>query len=168
MNPEGSYFIRGYRRLIAAATACQSVFLLAVRLFWGWQFFLAGKGKLMNPGGTTEFFSGLGIPFPGASALLAGAAECFGGLLLIAGLASRFTALPLLVTMGVAYATAHREELAAIFSDPDQFTGAPPFLFLLAVVMVLLFGPGKLSLDYLLARKFSATVQDARSASGKV
>jgi hypothetical protein len=39
----------GYRLLIRAAACLQSPLLLAIRLYWGWQFFLTGKGKLMNP-----------------------------------------------------------------------------------------------------------------------
>ena len=35
----------------------RSPFLLLIRLFWGWQFFMTGKGKLMNLDRTTEFFS---------------------------------------------------------------------------------------------------------------
>ena len=31
--------------------------LLAMRLYWGWQFFETGKGKLMNLDKTTEFFT---------------------------------------------------------------------------------------------------------------
>ena len=33
-----------YRWLIALGSALRSPLLLAVRLFWGWQFFLTGKG----------------------------------------------------------------------------------------------------------------------------
>ena len=53
-------------------------FLLLVRLNWGWQFFLTGRGKLMNLERTTAFFSDLGLPMPGVNALLAGCTECFG------------------------------------------------------------------------------------------
>ena len=34
------------RLLIAAASSLQSVLLLAVRLYWGWQFMQTGWGKL--------------------------------------------------------------------------------------------------------------------------
>lgn len=44
-----SLFQRGYRRLITAASLLQSPLLLAMRLYWGWQFFESGKAKLMNP-----------------------------------------------------------------------------------------------------------------------
>jgi putative oxidoreductase len=70
-----------------------------------------------------------------------------GGLLLLVGLGSRLVSVPLMFTMIVAYATADKEAVAAIFSDPDKFTGAAPFLFLLATAIVFVFGPGKLSID---------------------
>ena len=143
----------GYTLLIKTGTALQSPFLLAVRLFWGWQFFQTGKGKLGDLDKVAGFFASLNIPLPKLNALLAGSTECFGGLLLMVGLASRLTALPLLFTMLVAYATTEREALAVIFSDPDKVTSATPFLFLFAVLIVLIFGPGKLSADHLLAKK---------------
>ena len=40
-------------------------FLLVFRLYFGYQFFLTGKGKLGNIEGVTRFFDGLGIPAPG-------------------------------------------------------------------------------------------------------
>lgn len=144
-----------YETLIRLASALQSPFLLAVRLYWGFQFAQTGWGKLNHLSDTTEFFSSLGLPFPMLNATLAGATECFGGLFLLLGLGSRLVALPLIFTMIVAYATADKEAAAQIFSDPDKFVTATPFLFLLASVIVLVFGPGKLALDTLLARKFA-------------
>jgi putative oxidoreductase len=54
----------------------------------------------------------------------------------------------------VAYITADREALFSIFSDPDKFYAAAPYTFLVASVIVLLFGPGKFAVDYLLDRLF--------------
>jgi putative oxidoreductase len=127
--------------------------LLAIRLYWGWQFFQTGKGKLMNLEGTTGFFTELGIPFPQLNAIMAGSTECFGGLLLLVGFASRLTAVPLIFTMMVAYLTADREALTGIFSDPDSFVTAAPFLFMFAAVIVFTFGPGRYSIDARLDRK---------------
>jgi putative oxidoreductase len=62
---------------------------------------------------------------PTLNAYLAGASECFGGLFLQLGVASRLSAIPLIVTMLVAYATAHPDELHAFFCDPDAFVKAP-------------------------------------------
>ncbi|MFO1483107.1 MAG: DoxX family protein [Verrucomicrobiaceae bacterium] len=131
--------------------------LLSIRLYWGWQFFQTGKGKLMNLDATTEFFSELGLPFAKLNAIMAGSTECFGGLLLLAGLFSRLITVPLMVTMIVAYLTAHLDVVKTIWSDPDSFVTAAPFLFLLASAIVFAFGPGKLSVDELIRRWRPAT-----------
>jgi putative oxidoreductase len=154
---------RAYAFLIAAASSLQSPFLLFIRLYWGWQFFLSGKGKLTGHEQVVEYFNSLDIPFPALSAWMAGTTECVGGLLLLIGLASRLTAVPLIFTMCVAYATAEFQAVKSIFSDPDKFTGATPFLFLFAAVIVFIFGPGVFSVDWLLARKSSATQPPHRS-----
>jgi putative oxidoreductase len=134
----------------------QPVLLLLIRLYWGWAFFQTGKGKLLNLEKTTEFFSSLDLPLPKLNAIMAGSTEGVGGLLLIVGLGSRLASGALTFTMGVAYATAHREELGQIFSDPDKFTEAAPFLFLLASVIVFAFGPGEFSVDALLGKNATA------------
>ena len=131
----------------------QSPLLLVIRLFWGWQFAQTGWGKLMNLDRTTGFFESLHLPLPRLNAIAAGSVECFGGLLLLVGLGARFVSPALIFTMLVAYATADNEAARAIFSDPDKFTGAAPFLFLAASVIVFVFGPGKFSLDALLFKK---------------
>jgi len=139
-------------RLAKIGDALQPAVLLAIRLYWGWSFFRTGSGKLMHLDRTTEFFASLGVPLPHLNATIAGAIECSGGLLLLVGLATRVVTLPLMFIMAVAYATADRDALTAIWSDPDKFTGATPFLFLFAVVILFAFGPGRLSLDELLGR----------------
>jgi putative oxidoreductase len=151
---QSGLFTRGYRLLIAAASCCQSPFLLAVRLYWGWQFFGDGRGKLLHLQHIAEYFGhDLHIPFPYFNALLASATECLGGLLLLVGLGSRLVAVPLIFTMVIAYATAEIDKVKHIFSDPDKFVTADPFLYLLASVIVLVFGPGVFSLDWLIALK---------------
>jgi putative oxidoreductase len=150
-----SLFQRFYQGLIKVASLLQSPLLLAVRLYWGWQFFQTGKGKLMNPEKVTEFFQSLHIPLPTFNAYLAGSTECIGGLLLLIGLGSRLVSLPLIFLLSIAYVTAESDALKHIFNDPDKFTSATPFLFLMACLMVLVFGPGKFSIDWLLSKKFA-------------
>lgn len=145
-------FEKFYNRIIYWGSAFQSPFLLAIRLFWGWQFFVTGKGKLMDMPRVVDFFTSIHIPFPLANAYLAGSAECFGGLLLLAGLGARLAAIPLIFTMIIAYLTAHREAVITIFSDPDTFLEQHPFLFLLASLIILIFGPGKFSIDALIKK----------------
>lgn len=144
-----------YRWLIKFGNALQSTLLFVMRLYWGWQLFLTGKGKLMNLGRTANFFESLHIPMPKLNALMAGSTECFGGLLLMLGLGSRLVSIPVAFTMIIAYLTADMEAVRNIFSDPEKFTSTAPFLFLLTAVLVLAFGPGCFSLDALIGRKFS-------------
>jgi len=146
-----------YALLVRVGSSLRSPLLLVMRLYWGWLFFEAGKGKLLNLGQTAEFFGTLGIPFPAFNAVLAASTECFGGLLLLVGLAARLTAVPLIFTMIVAYLTADLEAVKSMFSEPDKFLEAAPFLFLLTTVLVFVFGPGVFSLDHLMGRKFATT-----------
>ena len=104
----------------------------------------------------TEFFQSLGIPFPHAQAMLAGATESFGGLLLLAGLCSRLVSIPLMILLSVAYLTADLDKVKMIFSGPDKFLTADEFLFLFAVVLVFVFGPGKFSIDWVIERKVAS------------
>ena len=143
-------------RFDALASLLQSPLLLVIRLYWGISFAQTGWGKLMHLDKTAEFFASLNLPMSKLNAIMAGSTECFGGALLALGLFARPVAVPLVFTMIVAYATADREALMAVFSDPDKFLGATPFLFLLAALIVLVFGPGKLSLDAVLFRKSAA------------
>lgn len=143
---------RAYEMLVAGANYLQAPLLLALRVYFFWQLFLAGKGKLLNIGQTAEFFESLKIPLPLLSAYLASATECFGGLLLVVGLCSRLVAIPVAFTMLVAYFTADFEALTSIFSDPDKFVAAAPFPFLLVSLLILAFGPGAISIDALIKR----------------
>lgn len=147
-----------YEKLILAGEFAKSPLLLLIRLYWGHEFFMAGKGKLEDLPATVETFRDqFHLPMPGVNAVLAASTECFGGLLLMLGLASRLTAIPLIFTMVVAYLTADIDAVKSLFSDErDAFFQATPFLFLFASVLVLVFGPGAISIDRLLARKFRA------------
>jgi putative oxidoreductase len=91
--------------------------------------------------------------------------EFGGGLALILGLGSRLIARPLAIDVLVAYIAADREALFWIISDPDKFTGAAPYNFLIASLLVLIFGPGKASMDALLAAR-AGRGQVRRTVSG--
>jgi putative oxidoreductase len=137
-------------------TALESLVLLIIRLYWGWQFFLTGRGKLLDLEKPTQFFQSLGIPFPHQQAILVGVTECVGGLLLLFGLAARLISVPQMIMLTVAYLTADIDRFKMIFSDPDKFLAADEFLFLFAAVLVFVFGPGRFSLDWILTRKLAS------------
>jgi putative oxidoreductase len=131
----------------------QSPSLLAVRLYWGWQFAQTGWGKLHNIGKITGFFMSLNIPFPAFNAHFVSGLEFFGGLLLILGLASRLIGFLLAGNMFVAYWTADHAALVSVFSNPGKFYAADPYTFLFASLMVLIFGAGVFSLDALIVKR---------------
>ena len=146
-----------YLAFCKAAEKLCSPLLLAVRLYWGWQFAQTGLGKLRNQAHVVDFFSSLNIPFPAFSAHFVSGLEFFGGILLILGLASRPIAFLLTGSMFVAYWTADRDALFSIFSNPGKFYGADPYTFLFAAMMILAFGPGAFSLDALIERRLRTT-----------
>lgn len=156
---------RLYERFFEAVDFLQSPFLLAVRLYWGWQLVQSGWGKLHHLDKVTEFFTSLNLPMPGTMAAFISCLEFFGGIFLAIGLLSRLTALALTVNMIMAYVTADREALFSIFSDPDKFYAAAPYTFLVASLIVLIFGAGKLSLDALLNRVLDTSDGRATRAS---
>src|ERR1700748_1624792 len=148
--------LRIYHRAVSALASLQSVMLLAVRLYWGFQFAQTGWGKLHNLVKITGFFASLNIPFPGFSAPFVSPLEFVGGILLMLGLFSRPVALLLACNMFVAYWTADHEALSAIFSDPGKFYVADPYTFLFASLMVLIFGTGFFAVDTLVAKRLKA------------
>lgn len=81
---------------------------LALRVYLAPIFILAGWGKLKDLESTAYYFGEfLGLPFPDLMAFLAGATEFFGGIAILIGLATRWAAFPLIITMVVAAVTAH-------------------------------------------------------------
>ena len=145
---------RPYELFVSAAKLLQAPLLLALRIYFFWQLYQTGQGKLLNIGKIIDFFTSLKIPAPTFNAYFVGALECFGGLLLVVGLASRPLAFMIVISMSVAYRTADIDAGRSIFSDPDKFVKADSFPFLLAALIVLAFGPGLFSIDALLKRLF--------------
>lgn len=155
---------RWHDRYVAALSLLQHPFLLACRLYWGGTFVYTGFNKLTHLALTADKFAGWHIPAPYANAVAAGTTELVCGSLLVLGLASRVITIPLIITMIVAYLTAHADEVTGIYS----FVTAPPFLNLLTCVLVLLFGPGVFSADYLIRRFVFGPKTDSRASPGGI
>jgi putative oxidoreductase len=151
--------LRLYDRFSALVSYLQSPFLLAVRLYWGWQFAQSGWGKLHHLEKIAGFFATLNIPFPALNAHFISGLEFVGGIFLIAGLGARLIGLLLTGNMLVAYWTADREALFSVFSDPGKFYVADPYTFLFASAMVLVFGAGLFSVDALLVQRCRAWIE---------
>jgi len=139
-----------YSWFLRLANLGQHPFLLAVRLYWGWQFFQSGWGKLADISKVVDYFTSLNIPAPALNAHFIAWLETVGGIMLMLGLASRLMAIPMAIDMIVAYVVADNEALHAIISDKDKFTGAAPYNFLFIFLLILFFGPGFFSVDTLI------------------
>lgn len=125
----------------------QSAVLLALRLLYGWLFAQTGWGKLMNLERTSGFFENLGLPAPALMARLVGSTELVGGVLLVLGAGTRLTATALSFVMITALWTAHAEEA---FANLAALTEQAPYPFLVATILLLVFGAGRLSVDRIL------------------
>lgn len=113
-----------------------------------------GWGKLHHISQISEYFSSLGIPFPTLNAYLAGSTELICGFCLLIGLASRLISIPLIGVMVVAFLTEHHAALINAWQDPQNFINQLPFNYLLTALIVFAFGPGKISVDFLIQKLF--------------
>src|SRR3954447_15496934 len=78
---------------------------ILIRLAVGGVFFASGLIKFLYPNQGAGRFARLGIPAPEVLANFVGVVEAAGGLLLVAGLATRLAAVPLVINMLVAIGT---------------------------------------------------------------
>jgi putative oxidoreductase len=146
-----------YSRFASIAASLQSPLLLAIRLYWGWQFAQDGWGKLTHLDRVAQFFASLNLPAPGATALAVATIEFGGGLLLAFGIGSRLVSLVLFVNMTVAYLSVpdDRVNFSHILSNPGDFYGATPYTYWFAALLILILGPGLFAVDTLLRRRFA-------------
>jgi putative oxidoreductase len=149
-NPVAALMIKLYGLLVGVGNHGQSYLLGFMRWVFGIELLQAGLGKLFNIDLPANYFTQLGIPFPAENAWLVAFTETFGGLFLALGLLSRLTSIPLIINFIVAYITTEQKGLGELLNfDTGDFTGDAAFPFLAVAVVVLAFGPGALSLDYL-------------------
>jgi uncharacterized membrane protein YphA (DoxX/SURF4 family) len=152
---------------------------LFLRLMAGGVFFWEGLLKFVYTNQGVGRFTKLGIPFPHFTATFIGGLEIVGGLLLISGLATRLIAIPFVAEMIVAILTTK----IALFlgTSPLPLPPAPPRVGMWAVLheirsdyaqiittlFLLVNGPGKWSLDAVLARRSENSAQQrVKPASG--
>jgi len=154
MNNLLNFARRGYEVVVLTAKLLQSPLLLFSRVYFFWQLFQDGQGKLNNLPKVSEYFASLGIPLPTLNAWITGSIELVGSLLLIIGLATRPVALLIFGVMTVAYLTGDRDAVLQIFSNPDKFVKADPFPYFVMALVLFFAGPGWISVDKLLSRFF--------------
>lgn len=155
-GPESSHpLVVLYKRFAGFANKWRSPFLLFIRLYIGYQCIISGWAHLDHLQKTADFFASLHIPFPKLNVIASATTEIFGGGLLIVGFASRLVALLLTGNFIVAMLTVELQQYnfsfaqlgAQIWKDQSPILGDTAFPFLATSIIILLFGPGWLSID---------------------
>src|SRR5215469_15975269 len=137
---------------------------LFLRLILGFGFAAHGWSKLsQGPGRFGEILSQLGVPFPHAAAWLTIATELLGGLSLILGAFVIPMSVPLIILMLTAIFTSQFQDgfltikLKAVTGAGAEF-GPPGYeinlLYMIGLLVLVLGGPGRFSVDNLLISKF--------------
>lgn len=161
--------VRGYSTLTRTADYLQSAVLLLCRLAWGWEMYLSGHSHLfLHFKATVDNFISWNIPMPTANVYISGITEMVGGILLMLGLATRLISIPLVGNFVVAILTAGADSVKQFLVGgqilkPDAYgPGRLPglqaiiddtaFPFMMISLLLLAFGPGKASIDYLIKR----------------
>lgn len=120
------------------------ILLLLIRIILAYGFFGPAVIKWKDLNSIAQWFGTIGIPLPFISAYLASATEALGVLLLTVGFATRIITIPLIIIMIVAIKTVH---LVNGF-EASQNGFEIPLYYIVLLLTLFVFGPGKLSLDY--------------------
>ncbi|HXS77007.1 MAG TPA: DoxX family protein [Terracidiphilus sp.] len=157
--------VNAYSSVASALARLRSPLLLAIRLYWGFQFVQDGWGKLTHLDKVTEFFAGLSLPAPHMTALVVALVEFGGGIFFALGIASRLTSLILFVNMTMAYLSVpdDRVNFSHFFSKPEDFYSATPYTYWFAALLILILGPGFFAIDTLIRRRFVPERERAHS-----
>ena len=134
--------------------------ILLVRVALGMFFAISGGNKLFVASRTKVMYETLlaaKIPFPWPMTYCVSAVEFVGGCILVVGFLSSFACFALLVNMLVAILTTKlsgKIQAPSFLSWVDDFLYFPEVLYVLFFVWLICSGPGKFSLDRLMATRF--------------
>ena len=155
---EGSSIRDAIQSATATLRAAEWMPMTAVRVLIGIFFCISGGTKLLVPAQFTLMEQTLAqshIPFPHANALFVSLVEfaCGGGLAL--GLLTPVCALMLVVDMLVAIMTNRIQSIQArgVVAWLDDFLYLPEVLYVMLLVWLIFSGPGRYSIDGLIARR---------------
>ncbi len=137
---------------------------LVVRVVFGYFWLETGIAKVHNLDGFTQRFVGWGIPFPAFSAGLSAWTELVGGLLIMLGLFTRLVCIPMLINMAVAVTLVVSANLMSL----DDYVEADEIVYSLIFFWLLVSGPGKASLDTLVARALGIRSGDGSAVAPRI
>ena len=133
--------------------------ILLVRVLLGLFFAISGGYKLFVGSRTESMYQTLAaakIPFPRLMTYFVSSVEFVGGILLILGLLTSLASAALIADMAVAILTTKLSAIPTNLSPLDRlddFLYFPEVLYVLFFVWLICSGPGRLSIDYVIADK---------------
>jgi putative oxidoreductase len=132
-----------------AASNRFEIAMLLLRLVIGVAFVLHGAPKIAH---ASTWMDAMPFHPPAFLQEAAAVAEFFGGLALVIGVASRIAAALIAIDMVVAIAAVHVPAHAPIVSSHGESMELPG-VYLIGALVIALLGPGRWSLDTLIARR---------------
>jgi putative oxidoreductase len=125
--------------------------LLAMRLVLAWGFWNPAIMKWKNIDGIADWFGQMGYPLPTLNAYMAATTELAGVVLLFLGIGTRLISIPLMVVMLVAIFTVHLANGFEAGSNGFEI----PLYYLIMLLALMVYGPGKYSVEGILRRATS-------------
>ena len=141
--------------------------ILLARVSLGAFFAISGWNKLFqvkNHEGLVKVMIEAGIPFPEFMSYFLGSVEFFGGMFLIIGFLSTFCCIALTFAMLVAIITVEFHHAIPKGLGPldwlDYFLYLPQVLYVILFIWLMISGPGRHSIDHIIARKLGVAKGD--------
>jgi len=151
---------RTYTRFVHLLNSLQSPFALLVRVYVGWVFLKSGWLKLQDWGQTLSLFeSEYKVPLlaPHVAAYVGTAGELVFSVLVILGFAGRLSAIGLFAVNALAVISyAH-----VLFQEGSAAGLGQHYLWGFMLLVIVIYGPGALSIDGLLARRSGYVTRDS-------
>jgi len=138
------------------ASKLQSPLLLLIRVYIGYQCMISGYAHITHFQNTVEAFKGWNVPMPQFNVAFSAITEMVGGALLLLGLATRLISIPLIGNFIVAFLAVNLSDphyyrlLRNFWNNQDVLLKDDAFPFLMTAIIILVFGPGWISLDGLI------------------
>lgn len=153
-RPSAAAAVRADTNLLPVPAVVRDIGLLLARVLLGAVLIMHGGQKLFSNGveGTGAFFESMGVPAAQAAAAFAGTVELVGGILLVLGLVTQLVAVLVVVVMAGAYFYVH--QAAGIYAADGGWELVA--VIGLAVAVFGLVGPGRYSVDALIAGRRAA------------
>jgi putative oxidoreductase len=132
--------------------------VVLARVSLGIFFAISGGNKLLIPSRTGQMYETLadaGIPFPHFMTYFVSSVELISGCLLVIGMLTSLCCVALIIQMLVAITTVQLATIAKGLSSLDwldDFLYLPETMYIIILIWLICSGPGRVSVDYLIAR----------------